>query len=68
MDNDLGGTDGNGIVLIAFEVVFPQEDPVGVAAARDAKQKQGSLTKAGAAAGDRRSAQRGRPTRCSERQ
>lgn len=33
MDNDLGGTDGNGTRLIIHQVVFSQVDPVGVTAA-----------------------------------
>lgn len=33
MDDDLGGTDGNGTRLIIVQIVFSQEDPVGVTAA-----------------------------------
>lgn len=33
MDNDLGGTDGNGSRLIFLQVVFSQVDPVGATAA-----------------------------------
>lgn len=33
VDNDLGGTDGNGTRLIILQIVFSQVDPVGVTAA-----------------------------------
>lgn len=33
VDDDLGGTDGNGTRLIALQIVFSQVDPVGVTAA-----------------------------------
>lgn len=33
MDNDLGGTDGDGTSLIILQIVFAQVDPVGVTAA-----------------------------------
>lgn len=33
VDNDLGGTDGDGTRLIILQIVFSQEDPVGVTAA-----------------------------------
>lgn len=33
VDDDLGGTDGNGTGLISLQIVFSQEDPVGVTAA-----------------------------------